>query len=200
LTPTSSRRSTSRCVVGIERDRVWRALSSSDSCRQSRHAVTRTARTRIARPNRGNVEHRQAAPSMSPINPKAKARFAELIALALSQGRGGASGRRSECRLLREVRHAGETGRTGTATEWSHRSPVSAGEVEHRQTWTCSTRSLGRLAFAQDQRVVIVVRVAASVAVAVFRADQARVQTQATRASGNARSAAEIRASRSTSA
>ena len=69
-------------------------------------------------------------------------------------------------------------------------------EVEHRQTWTCSTRSLGRLAFAQDQRVVIVVRVAASVAVAVFRADQARVQTQATRASGKARSAVEVRASR----
>jgi hypothetical protein len=74
------------------------------------------------------------------------------------------------------------------------------GEVEYRQSWTCSTRNLGRLAFAQDQRVVIVVRVAASVAVAVFRADQARVQTQATRASGNARSAAEIRPSRSTSA
>jgi hypothetical protein len=32
---------------------------------------------------------------MSPIDPKAKACFAVLIALGLSQGRGGASGRRS---------------------------------------------------------------------------------------------------------
>jgi hypothetical protein len=55
---------------------------------------------------------------------------------------------------------------------------------------------LGRLAFAQDRRFVIVVRVAASVAAAVFRADLARVQTQAMRASGNARSAVEVRASR----
>ena len=40
-----------------------------------------------------------------------------------------------------------------------------------------------------------VVRVAGSVAVAVFRADRARVQTRATLASGNARSAVEVCAS-----